>query len=108
MKKLCVDSVAAHGELPVHKSGSIPASTLHFWFGEHADAMDLVERFHYSHRWPSNVQMVATAHTAGGLFGNKGECVAAVVFSIPGTRWSEDVLELSRLVRRDGERVPLS
>jgi hypothetical protein len=97
----------AHNEKPSRKSGSIPASSLHFWVNETDAAMDLVERFHYSGRWPSNVQLVMTAHLAGGLFGNKGDAVAAVVYSIPGTRWSVPVWELSRLVRTDN-RLPLS
>jgi len=54
------------------------------------------------------VQMVMTAHSGGGLFGNKGDALAAVVYSIPPTRWSEPVIELSRLVRRDDSRLPLS
>jgi hypothetical protein len=70
--------------------------------------MDLVERYHYSHRWPSNVQLVCTAHESGGLFGTRGDAVAAVVYSIPPTRWSKPVLELSRLVRRDDTKPPLS
>ena len=106
--KTRVDSATAHARQPVAKSGSIPASTLHFWFGESADAIGLVETFHYSRRWPSNVQMVATAHRDGGLFGNKGPCVAACVFTIPGTRWSEPVLELSRLVRDDSTHTQLT
>jgi hypothetical protein len=64
-----------------------------------ADA--LVEEFHYSHRPPANVQLVGTWHEPGGLFGDFGIPVAACFFSIPPTRWSEPVLELSRLVRRD-------
>lgn len=88
--------------------GSIPASTLHYWFGNNDEAVQLVERFHYSKRWPSNVQQVMTAHEAGGLFGNRGRAVAAVVYSIPPTRWSEDVWELARLVRRDDVLCQLS
>jgi hypothetical protein len=44
----------------------------------------------------------------GGLFGDFGEAVAAVFFGHPPTRWSEPVLELTRLVRKDGIRVPLT
>lgn len=103
-----VDGVMAAQAIQSPGSGSIPASTLHFWFGESAEAMTLVERYHYSHRWPSAVQYVLTAHLPGGLFGTKGEPVAAVVFGIPGTRWGDDVLELSRMVRIDGIRLPLT
>lgn len=67
------ESVKAHGGTPSHKSGSIPASSLHYWLNESAAAEDLVKRFHYSRRWPSNVQLVMTAHRDGGLFGNKGD-----------------------------------
>lgn len=80
----------------------------HFWFNESDEASSLVTRFHYSRRWPSNVQLVVTAHVSGGLFGTKGPAVAAVVFSIPGTRWRYPVWELSRLVRADGLTLPLS
>jgi hypothetical protein len=68
----------------------------------------LVRRFHYSHRPPANVQQVVTAHVAGGLFGNHGPCVGACYFSIPPTRWSEEVYELSRLVRHEDYRFPIS
>lgn len=80
---------------------------LHFRDGCLDEAVDLVKRFHYSRRVPSNVQFVGTLHDAGGLFGDYGRAVAAVFFSIPPTRWSEPVLELSRLVRAD-RRVPLT
>jgi hypothetical protein len=82
-------------------------SDLHFHSGRVDEARDLVERFHYSGRVPSNVQFVGSLHEAGGLFGDYGPAVAACFFSIPPTRWSEDVLELSRLVRASYS-VPLS
>jgi len=72
------------------------------------EAVALVKTFHYSHRAPANIQLVGTFHTAGGLFGDFGPAVAAIFFSIPPTRWAEDVLELSRLVRHDDCRVPLT
>lgn len=68
----------------------------------------LVDRFHYSRRWPSNVQLIASAHADGGLFGDDGEILAALTFSIPPTRWTEPVWELSRLVRREGANVSLT
>jgi hypothetical protein len=80
---------------------------LHFRDGQTEAAFDLVKRYHYSRRFPSNVQFIGTLHDDGGLFGDFGEAVAAVVFSIPPTRWAEPVLELSRLVRAD-RRVPLT
>ena len=81
---------------------------IHWRTGRIAEADQLVRRFHYSARWPSNVQMVATGHADGGLFGDDGECLAALTFSIPPTRWSEPVWELSRLVRREGAEINLT
>lgn len=95
-----VGSVVAHGGIPSRSGGSTPAPTLHFWVDVGKDeAISMVEKHHYSARWPAAVQMVVTAHRDGGLFGNRGEAVAAVVYTIPPTRWSVDVWELARLVR---------
>lgn len=77
---------------------------LHFHVGRYAEAAALVERHHYSRRVPSNVQLVGTFHESGGLFGGYGPAVAACFFSLPPTRWSEPVWELSRLVRDDTPR----
>lgn len=74
--------------------------TYHFAVGRVDDANSLVVAHHYSKRPPANVQVVGTWHEDGGLFGDRGDAVAACFFSIPPTRWSEPVLELSRLVRR--------
>lgn len=73
----------------------------HYHVGRYDAAASLIEMHHYSRRTPANVQFVATMHESGGLFGDYGEAVAACVFSIPPTRWSEPVLELSRLVRSE-------
>lgn len=86
----------------------IPASALHFRSGQTEEAVRLVKLHHYSRRAPGNVQFVGTLHLPGGLFGDFGEAVAACFFSSPPTRWSEHVLELSRLVRADSVRVPLT
>ena len=65
------------------------------------DVWPLVRDHHYSGRMPSNIQHCYAIRSDGGLFGDFGdEIYAACVFSIPPTRWSEEVLELSRLVRR--------
>lgn len=74
---------------------------LHFRDGCIDEACDLVRRYHYSRRVPGSVQFVGTLHEGGGLFGDYGKAVAAVFFSSPPTRWSEPVLELTRLVRAD-------
>ncbi len=73
----------------------------HFRVGHVDEASELVKRHHYSGRPPGNIQCVGTWHSSGGLFGDYGEAVAACFFSIPPTRWAEDVWELSRLVRTD-------
>lgn len=80
----------------------------HFRIGDFDAAATLVEEFHYSRRMAGNVQLVGTWHDDGGLFGDYGPALAAVVFSVPPTRWSEAVWELSRLVRRDDVNVSLS
>ena len=90
------------------EGGSIPTAALSFFIDQTDDATELVKRFHYSRRWPANVQIVGTFHEPGGLFGDKGRAVAACVFSVPPTRWSEQVIELTRLVRREGLRLALS
>lgn len=77
-----------------------------FRVGDIHDAAELVQKFHYSARATRAVQVVGTWHVAGGLFGDRGSAVAACVFSIPPTRWSENVLELSRLVRAEDIPMP--
>ena len=82
---------------------------MNYWVDSAQDeAEDLVKVFHYSHSIPAAVQCIVTAHEDGGLFGDKGRAVAAVFFTIPPTRWSEDVWELARLVRRDDVMLPLT
>jgi hypothetical protein len=82
--------------------------TYHFQVGQKNEAERLVLAYHYSRRVPANVQLVTTAHKGGGLFGDMGECVAGCFFSIPPTRWNENVWELSRLVRADNIDIRLS
>ena len=80
---------------------------MHFHVGRYDEAVELVKRHHYSRRAPSNVQCVGTLHDEGGLFGDYGDAVAACFFSLPPTRWSEEVWELSRLVRAE-RQIPLT
>jgi hypothetical protein len=42
------------------------------------------------------------------LFGTKGPAIAACIFSNPTTRWSESVLELTRLIRIEGITISLT
>lgn len=81
---------------------------MHFRSNKIDEATDLVKQFHYSRRAPGNVQFVGSLHEDGGLFGDCGPILAACFFSIPPTRWSESVWELSRLVRRDDATPSLS
>ena len=83
-------------------------NAVYLHLGQIEQARRLVKTYHYSRRWPSNVQMVATWHENGGLFGDSGEAFAACVFTIPPTRWSEDVWELARLVRKEEDGPPLT
>ncbi len=77
-------------------------------------AVDLVKRFHYSHRPPSKVKLCATAHEPGGLFGDLGPAVAACTFSLAYGVWGgihgeyPNLLELTRLVRRDDVQIVLT
>jgi hypothetical protein len=57
---------------------------------------------------PVNIQHCYVARGGGGLFGDYGDVFAAVIFSIPPTRWTEEVIELSRLVRVAEFTEPLS
>ncbi len=69
----------------------------------------LVRDHHYSRRMPSNIQHCYAVRESGGLFGDYGDnIVAACVFTFPPTRWSETVVELARLVRRDDYTGQLS
>ena len=77
-----------------------------FRVGDEEDAGALVRSHHYSARAAGVPVAVGTWHLPGGLFGDRGEAVAACVFSIPPTRWSENVIELSRLVRAPHVSLP--
>ena len=68
----------------------------------------LIRAHHYSRRMPGNIQHCYAARGQGGLFGNHGDLFAAAVFSIPPTRWGEELIELTRLVRLPTFSVPLS
>lgn len=68
----------------------------------------LVRDFHYSRRMPGNIQHCYVVREPGGLFGDRGNVLAAAIFSIPPTRWSENVIELTRLVRNPSCEMPMS
>lgn len=68
----------------------------------------LVRDYHYSRRMPANIQHCYVVRSPGGFFGDSGTVMAACVFTIPPTRWSEEVLELARLVRSPDCVVPLT
>ncbi|WP_156927822.1 hypothetical protein [Bradyrhizobium sp. Tv2a-2] len=68
----------------------------------------LVRDFHYSGRLPANIQHSYAVRRSGGLFGDTGEPVAGIIFTIPPTKWAEEVIELARLVRHPNYDEPLS
>ena len=73
-----------------------------------AEARALVLEHHYSHGWIRKCALALTAHAPGGLFGDRGEAVAACVFGVPAARWKEPVLELQRIVRAPGQEIALT
>lgn len=69
----------------------------------------LVRDCHYSRRMPGAVMHCFAWRELGGLFGDTGTPLAAVIFGIPAnTSWPRNVLELQRLVRRNELRNQLS
>lgn len=65
------------------------------------EVKNLVVNHHYSGYVPSNVQ-----YSAGLRLG--ADLVAAIIFTVPATRWALPVLELARLVRRPDVRPSLT
>lgn len=86
-----------------HRAGGLVASS-----ALPEEVWPLVRDHHYSGRMPANIQQCYALREPGGLFGDTGPVVAAAVFTIPPTRWSEAVIELARLVRLPNVDVPLS
>ena len=84
----------------------------HFCTGERKPARQLVLDYHYSGRCHNNPVMVGSLHLDGGLFGDKGEIVAACIFGLSNNNtWAVkkvNVIELVRLVRKEGIKAPLS
>lgn len=69
----------------------------------------LVRDFHYSRRMPSAIRHCFALREPGGLFGETGEPVAAVIYGNPVNRaWPQSALELQRLVRADACEAKLS
>ena len=83
---------------------------LSFRIGEIDAASEFVRRIHYSGtiQNPSAIVCVGTWHEPGGLFGDRGDCVAACVFSISTSKRREYVIELTRLCRAHHIKEPLS
>lgn len=98
----------AHSANQQKDGGSIPARSLLFAANAAADADSLVRRFHYSNRPPGQPQLIGSWHLPDGLLGLPGTCIAACYFCNPPTRWSEEVIELSRLVRDESHKPSLT
>ena len=79
---------------------------VHFALNQREYADRLVKKWHYTHRVPGVVQCVGTWHLDGGLFGDRGEAVAAIYFVLPPTQWAAPVWELARLIRSDDHALP--
>ena len=84
------------------------AGVLHLTGASQDEVWPLVRAHHYSRRMPANVQACYALRRDGGLFGDMGDIVAAAVFTLPPTRWTEPVIELARLVRVPDMQPPLS
>jgi hypothetical protein len=65
------------------------------------EARALVQRYHYAVRFPTAVK-----HVSCWALDEATPALAACVFSQPPTRWSENVGELSRLVRAENVSLP--
>jgi hypothetical protein len=62
----------------------------------------LVRDFHYSGRLPAVISRCFALRQPGGLFGETGEPVAAIIYGLSANNaWPSGALELQRLVRRD-------
>lgn len=69
----------------------------------------LVRDFHYSRKLPSATRHCFAWRLPGGLLGDTGEPIAAVMFGNPVNRnWPDGVLELQRLVRNPKLKAPLT
>lgn len=84
---------------------------LHMTGAKPEEVWPLVRDFHYSKRMPS---VIAIAHCfawreSGGLFGDYGDPLAAIIYSYPVSRNApKNMVELIRLVRRNDFNRPLS
>jgi hypothetical protein len=77
--------------------------------GHVADCEELVRLYHYSGFLPTGMQVCASLHETGGLFGDLGRAVAACCYGPGNVFFSADkVLELRRLVKAPGTDVQLS
>lgn len=82
---------------------------LHMTTIDNADMLHLVQQFHYSKRNSSAIQHAFAWREEGGLFGDRGEPLAAISYSHPVNRHAPPKsIELSRLVRRDDFKQSLS
>jgi len=68
---------------------------------------ELIKEFHYSGRPVNSINTFSWHFPRKSPWGEiPGDCVAGAVFSSPPTRWSEEVIELLRLVRSEQDGIP--
>ena len=79
----------------------------YYHVGNKDEAAYLVQKYHYSRKCPKNILSI-TVTESGGLFGDAGKPIAAIVYRLPGSTWKEEVLELARLVRTDDTDIELT
>lgn len=79
-------------------------------WGRIDEASRLAAAYHYAGKLPAaaSIRACLTWHLPGGLFDMGGPAIAAVVFNIPSAQWKEEVWELGRLIRWNGECPPLT
>lgn len=105
--KSCERGAVAARHQPDGNGGSIPARSLLFAWGHEDEGKAFIRKHHYSGKPPATFEFVGSLHLPNGLLGMPGTMVAACFLGFPASRWTEQVIELSRLAR-SANRVPLT
>lgn len=65
--------------------------------GDRQGAAEVIAKWHYKGTMPTAIRLILVWRLNGGLFGERGNPVAALILSDPPARWNEYVLELPPL-----------